>query len=61
MPERRSNAAERPLGLTIRCEKCGGYAFLASCTHDAFKRDGSEMWTYECIDCEHKSERSVKT
>jgi uncharacterized Zn finger protein len=58
MEVRPSSAAENLLGLTIRCEKCGGYAFLVKCVLDA--REGSETWTYECADCGHKSERSVK-
>lgn len=60
MAERSSSAYEHSLGLTIHCEKCGGYAFLSKCIHDAFKRDGSELWTYECADCGHQSERRVK-
>lgn len=60
MDEMRARIFEHPTGLTIRCEKCGGYAFLANCIHDAFGRDGSEVWTYECVDCGHPSERSVK-
>jgi DNA-directed RNA polymerase subunit RPC12/RpoP len=59
MEMRTSSAAENLLGLTIRCEKCGGYAFLVKCILDA--RERSEIWTYECADCGHKSERSVKT
>ena len=43
--------------LTARCEKCGGYAFLARCVPDAMKRDGTEIWTYECCDCEHTMRR----
>jgi hypothetical protein len=45
------------LALTARCDKCGGYAFLARCTPNAFKRDGSEIWTYECVNCEHQMQR----
>jgi DNA-directed RNA polymerase subunit RPC12/RpoP len=58
MPVRTSSAAENLLGLTIRCQKCGGYAFLVKCVLD--DREGSEVWTYECADCGRKSERSVK-
>jgi DNA-directed RNA polymerase subunit RPC12/RpoP len=58
MPLRTSNAAENLLGLTIRCQKCGGYAFLVKCVLDL--REGFEIWTYECADCGRKSERSVK-
>ncbi len=54
----RSTVREQ-LALTACCEKCGGYAFLARCAPDAFKRDGSEIWTYECVDCEHKMQRSM--
>ena len=64
MAVRTSSATNDLLGLTIRCEKCGGYAFLVKCVLDAFERDGSEkgseIWTYECADCGYKSERSVK-
>ena len=41
---------ESTLGLTVRCEECGGYAFLSRCAPEAFKREGSEIWTYECVD-----------
>jgi len=58
MAVRTSSAAENLLGLTIRCEKCEGYAFLVKCVLDA--RERSEIWTYECADCGRKSERSVK-
>jgi ribosomal protein L37E len=61
---RTSSAANNSLGLTIRCEKCGGYAFLVKWVLDAFKpegsENGSEIWTYECADCGYKSERFVK-
>ena len=36
MAVRTSSAAENLLGLTIRCEKCGGYAFLVKCVLDAY-------------------------
>jgi ribosomal protein L37E len=58
MAVRTSSAAENLVGLTTRCEKCGGYAYLVKCVPDV--REGSEIWTYECTDCGHKSERSVK-
>jgi DNA-directed RNA polymerase subunit RPC12/RpoP len=58
METRTSSAAENLLGLTIRCEKCGGYAFLVKCVLDL--HEGFEIWTYECADCGRKSERSVK-
>ena len=45
------------LTLAARCEKCSGYAFLARCLPNAFKRDGSEIRTYECVDCGHKMQR----
>jgi ribosomal protein L37E len=57
---RTSSAANNSLGLTIRCEKCGGYAFLVKWVLDALKPEGSEIWTYECADCGYKSERLVK-
>jgi hypothetical protein len=47
------------LALTASCDKCGGYAFLARCVPDPFKRNGSEIWTYECVDCDNKMQRSV--
>jgi DNA-directed RNA polymerase subunit RPC12/RpoP len=49
--ERRSIPKEQMFALTARCEECGGYAFLSRRALDAFKRDGSEIWTYECADC----------
>ena len=52
----RSTVKEQ-FSLTARCEQCGGYAFLARCVPDATKRDGAEIWTYECCDCEHKMQR----
>jgi DNA-directed RNA polymerase subunit RPC12/RpoP len=58
MAVRTPSATANLLGLTIRCEKCGGYAFLVKCVLDV--REGSEIWTYECSDCRRKSERSVK-
>jgi ribosomal protein L37E len=64
MAVRTSSAAIDLLGPTIRCVKCGGYAFLVKCVLDPFQRDGfdngSEIWTYECADCGYKSERFVK-
>jgi ribosomal protein L37E len=64
MAVRTSSAANNSLELTIRCEKCGGYAFLVKCVLYAFKRDesenGSEILTYECADCGYKTERSMK-
>jgi hypothetical protein len=56
----RSASKESTLALTVRCEQCGGYAFLSRCVPDAFKRAGIEVWTYECVDCEHKTRRRVK-
>jgi hypothetical protein len=32
----------------IRCDKCGGRAHLIRRTPNASKRDGSEIWTFEC-------------
>jgi hypothetical protein len=32
----------------IRCDKCGSRAHLIRRTPDAFERDGSEIWTFEC-------------
>jgi hypothetical protein len=55
--ERRTIPPSRMLALTARCEKCDGYAFLSRCAPDAFKRDGSEIWTYECCDCGHQMQR----
>jgi hypothetical protein len=58
--ERRFTPQEEIFALTARCEKCGGYAFLARTAPDAFKRDGSEIWTYECVDCDHRMQRKMK-
>jgi Zn ribbon nucleic-acid-binding protein len=49
--------AKERFASTARCEKCGGYAFLGRSAYDAFRRDGSEVRTYECVDCEHKMQR----
>jgi hypothetical protein len=57
MAEQHFTSKQRMLALTARCDKCGGYAFLARCSPNAFKRDGSEIWTYECVDCEHQMQR----
>jgi hypothetical protein len=51
--------ANARLALTTCCENCDGYAFLARCVPDAFKRDDSEIWTYECVDCDNKMQRSM--
>jgi hypothetical protein len=58
MAVRTSSATANLLGLTIRCEKSGGYAFLVKCVLDA--REGSEIWTYGGANCGHKSERSTE-
>ena len=58
--ERRFTPQEEIFALTARCEKCGGYAFLARYAPDAFKRDGTEIWTYECVDCDQQMQRKVK-
>jgi hypothetical protein len=42
----------------ITCEECGGTAILKRRTIDAFKRDGSEAWTFECVDCMCHTQRS---
>jgi DNA-directed RNA polymerase subunit RPC12/RpoP len=57
MAMRTSSANENLLGMTIRCEKCGGYAFLVRCVLDA--RERSEMWIYEGADCGRKFVRSM--
>jgi hypothetical protein len=44
------------LALSARCD-CGGYGFLSRSAPDAFKRDGSEIWTYECVDCGKQIQR----
>ena len=45
------------LTLAARCEKCSGYVFLARCISNPFRHDGSEIRTYECVDCAHKIQR----
>jgi hypothetical protein len=64
MAVRASSVTANLLGLTSRCVKCGGHAFLVKCVLEPFQRDGfengSEIWTYECADCGYKTERSVK-
>jgi DNA-directed RNA polymerase subunit RPC12/RpoP len=38
-----------PKGIgPIRCDKCGSRAHFIRRTPDAFERDGSETWTFEC-------------
>ena len=45
----------------IVCPACKGRAYLMRRTPDAFKRDGkTEHWTYECVDCGHKIEKTVE-
>jgi len=44
----------------ITCEECGGTALLRRRTIDAFKRDGSETWTFECVDCSYQMQKSKK-
>jgi hypothetical protein len=41
------------LSAPIVCEECGGDALLRRRTIDTFKQDGSEIWTFECIDCRY--------
>jgi hypothetical protein len=57
--ERPNSSIKQLIALTAACDKCGGYAFLARCVPDHFKRDGSEIWSYECVDCNNKMQRSV--
>jgi hypothetical protein len=57
MGQRRTISSEQVFALTARCEACGGYAFLSRCNPDAFRRDGSEIWTYECCECGHQMQR----
>ena len=45
----------------IRCPRCGGKAQLARRTPDAFKRDGkTEHWTFECMSCGQRTEKTVE-
>ena len=61
MPNTRFIDKEQLLAFTACCEKCGDYAFLARCEPDAFKRDGTEIWTYECVDSGRQMQRLKKT
>jgi Zn ribbon nucleic-acid-binding protein len=42
----------------ITCEACGGTALLKRRTIDAFRRNGSEIWTFECVDCMYHMQRA---
>jgi Zn ribbon nucleic-acid-binding protein len=44
----------------ITCEACDGTALLRRRTIDAFRRDGSETWTFECVDCGYQMQQSRK-
>lgn len=44
----------------ITCEACHGAALLRRRTIDASKRDGSETWTFECVDCSYQMQQSIK-
>jgi hypothetical protein len=44
----------------IICEACDGTALLRRRTIDAFKSDGSETWTFECVDCSYQMQQSRK-
>jgi DNA-directed RNA polymerase subunit RPC12/RpoP len=44
----------------IACPKCGGRAPLIRMSPDAFSRGKAEIWTYECVACGHKTEKSVE-
>jgi hypothetical protein len=57
MGERRIISPAQVFALTARCEECGGYTFLTRSALDAFKRDGSEILTYECSDCGRQMQR----
>jgi hypothetical protein len=47
----------RPQESVITCEECGGTALLKRRTIDAFRRNGSEIWTFECVDCMYHMQR----
>jgi hypothetical protein len=50
-----------PASVTpIICEACDGTALLRRRTIDAFKRDGSETWTFECVDCSYQMQQPRK-
>ena len=42
----------------LTCEECGGTALLKRRTIDAFNRNGSEVWIFECVDCLYHMQRS---
>jgi hypothetical protein len=33
----------------IRCPHCGELAYMIRRTPNAFKRDGTEVWTFQCV------------
>jgi DNA-directed RNA polymerase subunit RPC12/RpoP len=43
----------------IRCPQCGKRAYIIQRVPDADKRDGSEVWTFQCVNG-HNTEQSGK-
>jgi DNA-directed RNA polymerase subunit RPC12/RpoP len=43
----------------IVCTECGGKAPLIRMTPDAFTRGKTEVWTFECAACGHKTEKTI--
>jgi hypothetical protein len=48
-----------PRAAPIVCAQCGGRAPLMRMSPDAYTRGKTEIWTYECSACGHKTEKSV--
>jgi len=44
----------------LRCGECGGNAHLTRRSPDPVKRDGSEIRVFECYECGHQTNRTVK-
>jgi hypothetical protein len=41
----------------IHCPQCDERAYIIRRTTDGFKRDGSEVWTFQCVNS-HNTEKS---
>jgi len=41
----------------IHCPQCDERAYIIRRTTDAFKRDGSEVWTFQCVNG-HNTEKT---
>jgi len=46
---------------TVHCPLCGGYAPLVDFGADVFRKDGSQVWLFQCEDCGHDFGRTVES